>query len=275
MRVVQRLSDKSRVDDVERRARRIFERADPSDPDAIQLAVACLDLTTLEETDDDAIVRGLADQARRAGVAALCTWGRLVPAAVDALAGTRVEVASVAGGFPWGTIPLEDKVAEIEDAISAGATEIDAVIDRRPLGEGRDAAVYEEIERFRAACGDARLKVIVESGELGSARTLRRATLIALEAGADLVKTSTGKTATGATPGAVLTIAEAVRDFSVLTGRRAGVKVSGGVRTPRDAAGYVALVAAALDEPIGPDRFRIGASSLLDRLLNAGSASSS
>jgi len=242
----------------------------------LDLAVRCCDLTTLEGTDSPASVRQLASKAMRPApsdhsiphVAALCIYPRLVPAAAEALGGSGVAVASVATAFPSGQSAFELRVAEIERAHADGASEIDSVISRGALLAGDDDAVYDEVAAAQKACGDAQLKVILETGELGSYDRVRRASLIAMAAGADFIKTSTGKIAPAATLPVALVMAEAIRDFADLSGRPVGLKVAGGIRNAKDALRYLVLV----NETLGPDwltpeRFRIGASSLLNDLL--------
>ena len=187
-----------------------------------------------------------------------------------AVRGSQVKVASVAGDFPSGGGSLDDKVAEIRFALDAGAHEIDAVIDRGPLARGDKRAVYEEVVAFRETAGDATLKVIVESGALEDLGSIRRAAVVVMVAGADMVKTSTGKLAPGATPEAALVIAEAIKDFHAATGRPVGLKVAGGIRRSDQAHQYMALVSSELgDAWLDPARFRIGASALLDDLVAA------
>lgn len=242
----------------------------------IHLAIACMDLTTLEGKDSDGRVRSLCAKALHPAphlpnvpnVAAVCIYPNLVPIAKDALRGTPVKVASVATAFPSGQSSLAVKLADTEGAIAAGADEIDMVIDRGAFLAGRYADVYEEIIAVKRACGAVHLKVILETGELGSYDAVRRASDLALEAGADFIKTSTGKVGTNATFPVAVTMCEAIRDYSRRTGRRAGLKVAGGVRTTKQAMTYLVIIKETLGEQwLNPDLFRIGASSLLDDLL--------
>ncbi|HEX2051020.1 MAG TPA: deoxyribose-phosphate aldolase [Actinomycetota bacterium] len=242
----------------------------------LELAVRCCDLTTLEGSDSPGKIRQLASKARRPApsdptvppVAALCLYPRLVPVAVEALRGSPVKVASVATAFPSGQTSLETRVTEIERAVADGAHEIDSVISRGAFLAGDEAAVFDEVVRCKEACGDAHLKVILETGELGSLERVRRAALVAMAAGADTVKTSTGKIPSAATLPVALVMAEAIRDFADLTGRAVGLKVAGGIRTAKDALRYLVVVHETLGEEwLTPDRFRIGASSLLNDLL--------
>ena len=242
----------------------------------LDLAVRCCDLTTLEGADSPASVRQLASKAMRPApsdhsiphVAALCIYPRLVPAAAEALRGSGVAVASVATAFPSGQSAFELRVEEIERAHADGASEIDSVISRGALLAGDDAAVYGEVAAAKNACGDAHLKVILETGELGSYDRVRRASLIAMAAGADFIKTSTGKIAPAATLPVALVMAEAIRDFADLSGRPVGLKVAGGIRSAKEALRYLVLVNETLgQEWLTAERFRIGASSLLNDLL--------
>lgn len=243
---------------------------------ALDLAIRCCDLTSLEGADSPGRVRQLAAKAMRPApgdasvphVAALCIYPSLVSCAVEFLDRSGVKVASVASAFPSGLAPLDLRVAEIERAVTEGADEIDMVISRGAFLAGREDLVLEEVGRGKDACGSASLKVILEAGELGSLDALRRAALVAMAAGADTVKTSTGKIAAAATLPVAVVMAEAIRDFADATGRRVGLKVAGGVRSARDALRYLVVVHETLgDEWLTPDRFRIGASSLLNDLL--------
>jgi deoxyribose-phosphate aldolase len=242
----------------------------------LDLAIRCCDLTSLEGADSAASVRQLAAKAMRPAwadpslphVAALCIYPRLVPAAAEALKGSGVAVASVATAFPSGQSALELRIAEIERARGDGASEIDSVISRGALLAGDDHAVYTEVSAAKEACGVAHLKVILETGELGSYDRVRHASLIAMAAGADFIKTSTGKIAPAATLPVALVMAEAIRDFADFCGRPVGLKVAGGIRSAKDALRYLVLVNETLgSEWLTPKRFRIGASSLLNDLL--------
>ena len=240
---------------------------------AIGLAIAMIDLTTLEGQDTPGKVRAMCAKARQPGlgappVAAVCVYPDLVPAAVAGVAGSTVRVASVAAAFPSGRAALEVKLADVKSAVAAGADEVDMVIDRGAFLTGRYASVYEEITAVRAACGDAHLKVILETGELVTLDNVRRASWLAMLAGADFIKTSTGKVAPAATLPVTLVMLEAVRDFLASGGQRVGVKAAGGIRTAKDAIRYLVLVnETAGEEWLDPRYFRIGASSLLNDLL--------
>jgi deoxyribose-phosphate aldolase len=243
----------------------------------IDLAIRCMDLTTLEGKDSEGRVRSLCAKAvtPRPGwpgvpsVAAVCIYPNLVAVAKDALRGTGVKVASVATAFPSGLAGLDVRLADTEQALEAGADEIDMVIDRGAFLEGREQHVFDDIAAIKRLCGErARLKVILETGELGSYANVRRASDLALEAGADTIKTSTGKVGTNATFPTALLMCEALRDFARRTGQMRGLKVAGGVRTTKQALTYLVIVNETLGSNwLTPDLFRIGASSLLDDLL--------
>ncbi|MGW5365561.1 deoxyribose-phosphate aldolase [Actinopolymorpha pittospori] len=243
---------------------------------ALDLAVTMIDLTTLEGQDTPGKVRALCAKARRPDpadpecppVAAICVYSDLVPVAKEALAGSGVKVASVATAFPSGRSSLEVKIRETTDAVAAGADEIDMVIDRGAFLSGRYAEVFEEIVAVKRACGSAHLKVILETGELATYDNVRRASWLAMLAGGDFIKTSTGKVSPAATLPVTLVMLEAVRDFRAATGRQVGVKPAGGIRTSKDAIRYLVLVNETAGEDwLDPDWFRLGASSLLNDLL--------
>jgi deoxyribose-phosphate aldolase len=235
-----------------------------------------VDLTTLEGADTPGKVRALCGKARRPDpdeaevppVAAVCVYPDLVPFARAALAGSPVKVASVATAFPSGRASLAVKLADVADAVAAGADEVDMVIDRGAFLAGHYGVVLEEVQAVKEACGQAHLKVILETGELVTYDNVRRACWTAMIGGADFVKTSTGKVSPAATPPVALVMLEAVREFADVSGTTVGVKVAGGVRTTKDAIRYLVLVnEVAGDAWLEPDRFRIGASSLLNDLL--------
>ena len=243
---------------------------------ALDMAVAMVDLTTLEGADTPGKVRAMCAKARQPDpsdltvppVAAVCVYPDLVGVAKDAVAGSAVAVASVATAFPSGRASLAVKLADVQDAVSAGADEVDMVIDRGAFLAGRYGEVYAEIRAVREACGPAHLKVILETAELATLDNVARASWLAMLAGADFIKTSTGKVTPAATPPTALVMLAAVRDFEQTTGRRVGVKVAGGIRTAKDAIRYLVLV----NEVAGPawltpQLFRIGASTLLNDLL--------
>ena len=243
---------------------------------ALELAVRMTDLTTLEGQDTPGKVAALCSKAVRPDpvdlsippVAAICVYPNLVPAAKERLAGSGVKVASVATAFPSGQSPTEVKVADTRAAVELGADEIDMVIDRGAFLAGDYVKVFEDIVATKEACGDAHLKVILETGELGTYDNVRKASMLAMAAGGDFIKTSTGKISPAATREVTLVMFEAIRDFHALTGRRIGMKPAGGIRVAKDAIRYLVL----LHETLGtdwmtPDLFRFGASSLLNDVL--------
>jgi deoxyribose-phosphate aldolase len=243
---------------------------------ALDRAVAMVDLTTLEGQDTPGKVRALCAKGRRPdpsdptvpSVAAICVYPDLVGVAAEALEGSGVHIAAVATAFPSGRSSLEVKLADTRDAVAAGADEIDMVIDRGAFLAGRYGHVFEEIVAVREACGDAHLKVILETGELVTYDNVRRASWLAMLAGADFIKTSTGKISPAATLPVTLVMLEAVRDFHQRTGRRVGVKAAGGIRSAKDAIRYLVMVnETAGEEWLDPELFRFGASSLLNDLL--------
>jgi deoxyribose-phosphate aldolase len=243
---------------------------------ALDLAVRMVDLTTLEGQDTPGKVRAMCAKGRRPdptdpscpAVAAICVYGDLVPTAVEALRGSGVHIAAVATAFPSGRAPLDVKLADVRAAVAAGADEIDMVIDRGAFLAGRYLDVYDEIVATKQSCGDAHLKVILETGELATYDNVRRASWLAMLAGGDFIKTSTGKVSPAATLPVTLVMLEAARDFRAQTGRQVGVKAAGGIRAAKDAVRYLVVVnEVAGDDWLSPDWFRFGASSLLNDLL--------
>ncbi|OZM75017.1 deoxyribose-phosphate aldolase [Amycolatopsis antarctica] len=243
---------------------------------AIDTAISMVDLTTLEGADTHGKVRALTAKARRPDpdrpdtpqVGAVCVYPDLVATAVDGLRGTGIGIASVATAFPSGRSSREVKLADVKLAVDAGATEVDMVIDRGAFLEGRYGQVFEEIQAIKAACGDAHLKVILETGELATYDNVRRASWIGLLAGGDFIKTSTGKVSPAATLPVTHVMLQAVRDWRTATGELRGVKPAGGIRTTKDAIKYlVAVNEVAGPEWLTPALFRFGASSLLNDLL--------
>jgi deoxyribose-phosphate aldolase len=243
---------------------------------AIDLAISMIDLTTLEGQDTPGKVRALCAKARRPDpsdptvppVAAVCVYPDLVVTAKKALGNSGIKVASVATAFPSGRASLAVRVQDTQDAVAAGADEIDMVIDRGAFLAGRYAEVFDEVVAVKAACGDAHLKVILETGELATYDNVRRASWLAMLAGADFIKTSTGKIAPAATLPVTLVMLEAVRDFRDATRRQIGVKPAGGIRNTKDAIRYLVLVNETVgDDWLNSDWFRLGASSLLNDLL--------
>ncbi len=201
-------------------------------------------------------------------MAAICIYPALVPAAVEAVRGSSVKVVSVAGGFPSGQSPITERIDEIREVVKLGAHEVDIVLNRSHFLAGKYRKAFEEIAASKEAAGGARMKVILETGELGSYDQVRKASVLAMAAGADFIKTSTGKISPGATFPAALCMMEAAREFHGETGRRVGIKVAGGIRAAKDAWHYLVLV----HETLGPDwltqdLFRIGASTLLNDVL--------
>ncbi|MDF9815235.1 deoxyribose-phosphate aldolase [Streptomyces sp. SPB162] len=248
---------------------------------AIDLAISMIDLTTLEGADTPGKVRALCakgihpDPTDRTApkVAAICVYPDMVKTAKEALHGSGINVASVATAFPAGRTALPVKLADTADAVAAGADEIDMVIDRGAFLSGRYMSVFEEIRAIKEACrrpdgSAAHLKVIFENGELATYDNIRRCSWLAMLAGADFIKTSTGKVAVNATPPNTLLMLEAVRDFRDAVGVQVGVKPAGGIRTTKDAVKYLVMVNETLgDEWLSPHWFRFGASSLLNDLL--------
>lgn len=242
----------------------------------VEVAIGVVDLTTLEGTDTPGRVaqvcaRAVApddDDPACPSPAAVCVYSDMVGAAVEALGDSDVRVAAVAGGFPAGRMPLPVRVADVEAAVAAGAAEIDAVLDRGAFLDGRLGEVVAQVRALKEAAGDTHLKLILEASELGTLTVLRRAAWLALAAGADVVKTSTGKSSSGSTPERIAVLADTAAAFGERSGREVGVKAAGGVRTVAQASGHLAVVAAvAGDDWLVPERFRIGASSLLDALV--------
>ena len=243
---------------------------------ALDLAIRMVDLTTLEGMDTPGKVRALCSKARRPDpadpscphTAAVCVYGDMVGIAKDALRGSAVKVAAVATAFPSGRASRTVRLTDTAEAAAAGADEIDMVIDRGAFLAGRYLEVFEDIAAVREACGDAHLKVIFETGELQTYDNVRRASWLAMLAGAHFIKTSTGKIQPAATLPVTLVMVEAVRDFRLATGHQVGVKPAGGIRSSKDAIKYLVMV----NEIAGPDWltpewFRFGASTLLNDLL--------
>ncbi|WP_375687524.1 deoxyribose-phosphate aldolase [Pseudooceanicola sp. LIPI14-2-Ac024] len=241
-------------------------------------AITCIDLTTLSGDDTEGRVRRLCAKAKQpvrtdildalgvSGITtgAVCVYHEMVPAAVAALEGTGIPVAAVSTGFPAGLSPFKLRVAEISESVDAGAEEIDIVISRRHVLTGNWQALYDEMREFRAACGDAHVKAILATGELGTLRNVARASLVCMMAGADFIKTSTGKEGVNATLPVSLVMMRAIRAYHDRTGIRVGYKPAGGISKAKDAITYLALVKEELGNRwLQPDLFRFGASSLL------------
>ncbi len=243
---------------------------------ALELAIRTIDLTTLEGADTPGKVAALCSKALRPdpvdpsipAVAAVCVYPNLVPVAVERVRGSGVKVASVATAFPSGQSSLDVKLAEVREVVELGADEVDMVIDRGAFLSGRYAKVYDEIVRVKEACGEAHLKVILETGELGTYDNVRRASLLAMAAGADFIKTSTGKLPSAATLPVALVMLEAIRDVYEETGRMVGMKPAGGIRVAKQAVQHLVLVHETLGPDwLTPDLYRLGASSLLNDVL--------
>ncbi|HVV14127.1 deoxyribose-phosphate aldolase [Amycolatopsis sp.] len=243
---------------------------------AIDMAISMVDLTTLEGADTHGKVHGLTAKAKRPDpdrpdtphVAAVCVYPDLAATAVEDLKGTGIGVASVATAFPSGRSSRAVKLADVGLAVEAGASEVDMVIDRGAFLEGRYGQVFEEIQAVKEACGDAHLKVILETGELATYDNVRRASWLALLAGGDFIKTSTGKVSPAATLPVTHVMLQAVHDWFDATGELRGVKPAGGIRTTKDAIRYlVAVREVAGEQWLTPELFRFGASSLLNDLV--------
>ena len=241
-------------------------------------AISCIDLTTLSGDDTEGRVRRLCAKARqpvRADIlqelgmeglttGAVCVYHDMVPTAVRALEGSNIPVAAVSTGFPAGLSPFNLRVAEIHASVEAGAREIDIVISRRHVLQGNWQALYDEMRAFRAACGEAHVKAILATGELGTLKNVARASLVCMMAGADFIKTSTGKESVNATLPVSLVMMRAIRAYHAATGYRVGYKPAGGISKAKDALTYLAMVKEELgDRWLRPDLFRFGASSLL------------
>ena len=241
-------------------------------------AISLIDLTTLSGDDTEGRVLRLCAKARqpvspdllaRLGMTglttgAVCVYHEMVPAAVAALRGTNIPVAAVSTGFPAGLSPFHLRIAEIGESVAAGAREIDIVISRRHVLTGNWQALYDEMCQMRAACGDAHVKAILATGELGTLRNVARASVICMMAGADFIKTSTGKEPVNATLPVTLTMIRAIREFYDRTGIKVGYKPAGGIAKAKDALVYLSMIKDELgDRWLQPDLFRFGASSLL------------
>ncbi|WP_083788556.1 deoxyribose-phosphate aldolase [Oceanicola granulosus] len=241
-------------------------------------AIACIDLTTLAGDDTEGRVRRLCAKARQPvspaildklgmtglTTGAVCVYHDMVETAVDALKGTNIPVAAVSTGFPAGLSPFRLRIAEIGESVAAGAREIDIVITRRHVLQGNWQALYDEMAEMREACGDAHVKAILATGELGTLRNVARASLVCMMAGADFIKTSTGKESVNATLPVTLTMIRAIRAYEERTGVKVGYKPAGGISKAKDALTYLAMMKDELgDRWLQPDLFRFGASSLL------------
>ncbi len=243
---------------------------------ALRLILNMIDLTTLEGKDTPGKVKQLCSKAMRPDptrddlptTAAICVYPAMVPVAAEALAGSGVHLAAVATYFPSGQAPTSMRLDDVAQTVKAGADEIDMVIDRGAFLAGDYLKVFEDVAAVKEACGDAHLKVILEVGELGTYDNVRKASMLAMAAGPDFIKTSTGKISPASTREVTLVMLEAIRDYQDMTGVKTGMKPAGGIRTSKDAIKYLVM----LQETLGPDwmtneKFRFGASSLANDVL--------
>ena len=260
------------------RVSRLFSRSikKESKMQALYLALSMIDLTTLEGKDSEGKVKQLCYKAshlhyKHPGlpyVAAICVYPTMVPIAKKELEGTGINVASVATAFPSGMANINAKLDEVKSVVDAGADEVDMVISRGRFLNGDYDYVSDEISQVKDACGKAHLKVILETGELVTLDNVQLASDIAMEAGADFIKTSTGKVSPAATPPVVLTMLEAIRDFQIKTGKKIGMKPAGGISTAKQAIQYLVMIKETLgDDWLSPNLFRFGASSLANDIL--------
>ncbi|NIT59909.1 MAG: deoxyribose-phosphate aldolase [Aliifodinibius sp.] len=263
---------------VEERVARLNSRSikKESKIQALKLALSMIDLTTLEGMDTPGKVIQLCQKAKEPHaalselptVAAVCVYPNMVPVAKKALRGTDINVASVATAFPSGMSTLDAKLEETQQVVEDGADEVDMVISRGEFLKGNYSYVYDEIVAIKEACGDAHLKVILETGELQTYENVRKASDLAMHAGADFIKTSTGKVKPAATQPVTLVMLEAIRDYFYDTGRMVGMKPAGGIRKAKQAIQYLVLVKETLGTDwLTPEYFRFGASSLTNDLL--------
>ncbi|HIA94241.1 MAG TPA: deoxyribose-phosphate aldolase [Candidatus Marinimicrobia bacterium] len=260
------------------RVTRLFSRSIKKDSkvQALHLALSMIDLTTLEGKDSPGKVKQLCYKASHLhdsfpglpNVAAICVYPTMVAIAKKALADTGIKVASVATAFPSGMADMHAKLDEVKSVIDAGADEVDMVISRGKFLRGDYQYVSDEIAQVKDACGETHLKVILETGELVTLDNVRLASDIAMESGADFIKTSTGKVSPAATPPVVLTMLEAIRDFQTKTGKKIGMKPAGGIGQAKQAIQYLVMIKETLGHDwLSPDLFRFGASSLANDLL--------
>ena len=269
-----------RVDEIgiQERAARLFDRKIKKDSKvhALKMVLSMIDLTTLEGKDSPGKVRQLCQKALHLhdqfpglpNVAAICVYPSMVPTARDILVGSGIHIASVATSFPSGMAPLKTKLKEVRAVVDEGADEIDMVISRGRFLEGDHGYVHDEIAAVKEACGPAHLKVILETGELVTLDNVRIASEIAMEAGADFIKTSTGKIEPAATPEVVLTMLEAIRDHYYKTGVKIGMKPAGGISKAKLSVQYLVMLRETLGQGwMTPDLYRFGASSLANDVL--------
>jgi len=263
---------------VEERVSRLFSRSIKKDSkiQALKLALSMIDLTSLEGKDSPGKIKQLCYKAAHLydkfpglpTVAAICVYPTMVSIAKQALEGSEINIASVATSFPSGMVDLDAKIDEVKFVVESGASEIDMVISRGRFLQGDYNYVFDEINLVKEACGNAHLKVILETGELVTLDNVRFASEIAMEAGADFIKTSTGKVTPAATPSVVLTMLEAIRDYEIRTKKKIGMKPAGGIGTAKQAVQYLVMVKETLgDEWLSPELFRFGASSLANDVL--------
>lgn len=263
---------------IEERVQRLQKRSIKKSAklEGIKLAISMVDLTTLEGRDSPGKVAALCHKAAYPlpghndvpTVAAVCVYPNMVATAKKNVAGTNIRVVSVATGFPAGQVPLSAKLDDTRFAVAEGADEIDMVIDRGAFLAGDYDRVTNEIFQVKEACGVAHLKVILETGELGSYDQVRKASFQAMMAGADFIKTSTGKVSVNATQPVTLVMLEAIRDYWYATGKKIGMKPAGGIRTSKEALQYLVIVKETLGADwLNADLFRFGASTLLNDLL--------
>jgi len=233
----------------------------PATKKELRLVLSLIDLTSLEGSDNDQSIHALCEKAKKYETAAVCVYPSLVSIAKKQLEGTTIKVASVAGAFPSGLSPLHLRLEEVKSALSEGSDEIDMVISRGKFLEGNHAAVSEEISAFKKICGGKTLKVILETGELGTISNIRKASEIAVDAGADFLKTSTGKISVNATLESVCAMLLTIKD----SGKKIGIKPSGGISDGNTAIKYIRLTEKILGkEWLNPTLFRFGASRLAD-----------
>ena len=260
------------------RVQRLFSRSikKESKMQALRLALSMIDLTTLEGKDSPGKVKQLCYKAAHLHdqfpnlpkVAAVCVYPNMVKEAKNALTGSLIKIASVATSFPSGMSTLKSKIQEVNRVVKDGADEVDMVISRGRFLQGDYSYVFDEIAQAKEACGQAHLKVILEAGELVTLENVCNASELAMEAGADFIKTSTGKITPAATPQVVLVMLEAIRDFYIKTGKTVGMKPAGGISTAKHAIQYLVMVRETLGQGwMTPDKFRFGASSLANDVL--------
>lgn len=264
--------------EVARAVAALAEAAPPAGAPQLLNALRCIDLTTLSSDDTPARVQGLCAKARqplspalqaKLGVdgvttAAVCVYHAFIGTALEALAGTSVPVATVSAGFPHGLSPLKARILEVEESVAAGAHEIDIVIDRSKALTGDWKGIYDEVRAFREACGKAHLKSIIGTGDLGSLTNVAKASLVSMMAGADFIKTSTGKEPVNATPEFALVMTRMIAEWQQKTGYKVGFKAAGGIAKAKEVPVYLAIMQSVLGaEWLEPSLFRIGASRLL------------